>query len=169
MVTGWKLIDGTWYYFDGSGAMHRLAARRRLLVLLGRVGRDANGLEYLDGPTWYYLDPSGRITHRLAARRRLLVLLGRLGRDAHRDRLGRLGVVVLRRERALAGLPLRVAAHRRDVALARRGGPREGLEAPGRLMVPPRLGSGAMLTGWQFVNGAWYYMDASGAMRAAHP
>lgn len=27
-------------------------------------------------------------------------------------------------------------------------------------------GSGAMLTGWQFINGAWYYLDSSGAMYA---
>ena len=26
--------------------------------------------------------------------------------------------------------------------------------------------SGIMLTGWQFINGAWYYLDSSGAMYA---
>jgi hypothetical protein len=38
MSVGWRSIDGTWYYFDGSGAMKT-----------GWIGSDDTA--------WYYLDP----------------------------------------------------------------------------------------------------------------
>lgn len=32
-TTGWKSINGVWYYFDASGSMHRLGIYRKCLVL----------------------------------------------------------------------------------------------------------------------------------------
>ena len=104
MLTGWQVVNGTWYYMEENGLMA--------------------------SDTWigdYYVDASGAwITHYRPA-----------AVDKHRRTL-----VVSQCRWKLSGTYMEV--DRRKMVL---------LDA-----------AGYMVTGWQNIGGAWYYLDGSGAM-----
>ena len=142
----WEVINGSWYYFDGSGWMVTGWLKRPSgWYYLTGSGAMATGWVQV-GSTWYYMNESGVM--------QADTWIG----DNYVDGSG-------------AWIPGKVKTQAGWVKSGNRWCYRHadgGYTMNGWEMINGIWyyfdGSGWMVTGWKQVNGSWYYMDASGAM-----
>ena len=142
----WEVINGSWYYFDGSGCMMTGWLKRPSgWYYLTGSGAMATGWVQA-GNTWYYMNESGVM--------QADTWIG----DNYVDGSG-------------AWIPGKVKIQAGWVKSGNRWWYRHangGYTTNGWEMINGTWyyfdGSGWMVTGWKQVNGSWYYMDASGAM-----
>ena len=142
----WEVVNGSWYYFDGSGWMVTGWLKRPSgWYYLTGSGAMATGWVQV-GSTWYYMNESGVM--------QADTWIG----DNYVDGSG-------------AWIPGKVKTQAGWVKSGNRWCYRHadgGYTMNGWEMINGIWyyfdGSGWMVTGWKQVNGSWYYMDASGAM-----
>ena len=142
----WEVINGSWYYFDGSGWMVTGWLKRPSgWYYLTGSGAMATGWVQV-GSTWYYMNESGVM--------QADTWIG----DNYVGGSG-------------AWIPGKVKTQAGWVKSGNRWWYRHadgGYTMNGWEMINGTWyyfdGSGWMVTGWKQVNGSWYYMDASGAM-----
>ena len=142
----WEVINGSWYYFDGSGWMVTGWLKRPSgWYYLTGSGAMATGWVQV-GSTWYYMNESGVM--------QADTWIG----DNYVDGSG-------------AWIPGKVKTQAGWVKSGNHWWYRHadgGYTTNGWEMINGTWyyfdGSGWMVTGWKQVNGSWYYMDASGAM-----
>ena len=141
--TGWRQVDGTWYWVESSGAL-----------AVGWIRPDGSDWYYLNdrgqmqtgwyqaGGTWYYSDGSGRMLTGWQRIGGVWYYLDSSG--AMRTGWQQIGGTWY--------------------YLDGSGAMRTGWQYVGNTWYY-LSGSGAMQTGWQRIGGTWYYLDGSGAMR----
>ena len=65
MATGWKCLNGTWYYLESNGSMHvgwlKDSGKWYWLDAVSYTHLDVYKRQVLDGGTWYYATGSGAL------------------------------------------------------------------------------------------------------------
>ena len=161
-TSGWRLIDGDWYWQESGGgrAVGWIRPDGSDWYYLNEQGRMLTGWQRIGG-NWYYLDGSGRM---LTGWQRIggvwYYLDGSGAMLTGWQRIGGVWYYLDGSGRMLTGWQ-------------RIGDTWYYLDGSGRMLTGWQYvgnawyylnGSGAMLTGWQQIGGVWYYLSGSGAM-----
>ena len=145
MATGWRVVDGSWYAFSGSGAM--------------RTGW------FRDGGAWYWLDPEtcamrtgwleeGAAEYWLDASGAMVSSRWILADDGQAFYAGSSGAILCKGVQSADGI----------IVTGEDGLPFAGwIELDGNRFL--FSDEGLMLTGWQELDGTWYYLNDQGIMQ----
>ena len=178
LVSGWKYVNGTWYFFDGDNAEHPY-------LMISDCKKEINGAEYFfdesgamkkncwisEPEGWYYVLSNGaKVTG--------WVKVGTKWYYFDPDNIDYPGLMISGTEKAIAGVDYIFEA---DGSM-RAGWYKAGVdwyyygETSGQICsgwqnvggywyyLDPVNGNKAFLGGWKVVNGAWYYFNPGGAM-----
>ena len=164
MLTGWQWIGGAWYYLNGSGAMltgwQNISGAQYYLYPSGAM---ASGW-MLDGEDWYYFNSSGAKTSGWQS----------VGGSWYYLDPANNGIMVSDTMKAIGGATYSFTASgsmRANCLIELDDGACGHANSSGAVAVIGvfsgsdvilKSSSGALLTGWQLLNGTWFHASSEG-------